>query len=177
MNLRFLRLVLFAGVAPVLPLHAAERLAERSPFLPPESSQAPAVTENPPLELRGIMGEGAARLFNIYNPATKHSSWVSLNESGQSFSVRSHDESADTVSIDYGGRPVVLKLAKARIAPMAETRPAVSGGPVPLNVQPAVLPRQTTPEQQRQLENVAAEVERRRQLRNQMTRPGEAQKN
>jgi hypothetical protein len=177
MILRLLRFGLLAGLAPILPLHAVDRLAERSPFLPPERNEAPVVTENPPLELRGIMGEGESRLFNIYNPATKQSSWVSLNETGRSFLVRSHDASADTVSIDYAGRPVVLKLAKAKISAMTETRPAVSTGPVPMNVQPAVLPRQPTAEQQRQLENVAAEVERRRQLRSQMTNPTAAQKN
>ncbi len=177
MNLRLLRLCLLAGLVPSFPLLASERLAERSPFLPPDRNEAAVVTENPPLELRGIMGEGESQLFNIYNPATKQSSWVSLNETGRSFLVRSHDASADTVSIDYAGRPVVLKLAKAKIAPLSETRPAMSTGPVPINVQPVVLPRQTTPEQQRQLENVAAEVERRRQLRSQMTRPTEQQKN
>jgi hypothetical protein len=136
------------------------------------------VTENPPLELRGIVGEGPGRLFNIYNPATKQSAWVTLNQTGQNFQVRSFDEGADTVSLDYAGKAVVLKLAQAKITPMAEVRPQPQNtGPIPINVQPAVLPRQPTAEQQRALENVAAEVERRRQLRNQMQRQQEPQKN
>ncbi len=169
---------LLAGfaLAPALPA-AAVGLAEVSPFLPPARAAAPTVTENPPLELRGIMGQGADRLFNIYNPATKQSAWVGLDQPGQNFQVRSHEESAQTVSVSYGGQNVVLKLVQAKIAPLTEARPpAAASGPVPINVQPAVLPRQPTPEQQRQLEAVAAEVERRRQLRNQMQRQPEPKK-
>lgn len=162
-----------AAARPVL----AGRLAEVSPFLPPARAEAAPVTENAPLELRGIFGQGADRLFNIYNPATKQSTWVGLNQTGHNFQVRSHEENAQTVTVDFGGRSVVLKLAQARIAPLAESRPSASvNTSSPLNVQPAVLPRQPTAEQQRQLEGVAAEVERRRQLRNQMQRQQESKK-
>lgn len=176
MNLRLLSLGFLAGLGPILSLSAANRLAENSPFLPPTRVQAPVVTENPPLELRGIVGQGEERLFNIYNPASKQSAWVPLNQAtGQNYQLRTYDERAQTVSLDHGGRPIVLKLAQSKISPLTEARPQSAPAPVGavggINIQPAVLPRPTTPDQQRALENVAAEVERRRQLRNQMTQP------
>lgn len=170
METRFPALGLLAGLIVMVPMAAAQRLAETSPFLPPARGEAAVVTENAPLELRGTMGSGEGRMYNIYNPTTKMSAWVGLNEEGHAFQVRSFDESAETVSLNYGGRTVVLKMTQARIAPLVEARPNQSG-PGPNIVQPPGLLRQPTPEQQRQLENVAAEVERRRQMRNQLTRP------
>src|SRR5690606_33081281 len=129
-------LCVLAGLGSVGTASGAERLAETSPFLPQARNDALVVTENPPLELRGIVGEGPGRLFNIYNPATKQSAWVTLNQTGQNFQVRSFDEGADTVSLDYAGKAVVLKLAQAKIAPMAEVRPQPQNtGPIPINVQ------------------------------------------
>lgn len=170
MNSRPYALGALALVVVLTPVAKAQRLAEKSPFLPPAAKDVPVVTENAPLELRGIMGEGAGRMFNVYNPSTKMSSWLSINEAGQNFSVRSFDESADTISVEYGGRNVVLKLAQAKIAAIPEARPGPQQ-PAVMPAQPAVAPRQPTPEQVRALENVTAEVERRRALRNQAIRP------
>ncbi len=161
-SLKFTLLVL-AGSS----LCMAQRLAETSPFLPPVRQQAAPVTENQPLELRGMMGTGESRVFSIYDPATKQSTWVKLNEQGHNFLIREHDESAQTITIDYGGRPLTLKLTEARIAAMTAPTPGPvplpQGGPVPTgrNIQP----RPPTPEQQRALEQVQAEVARRRAAR------------
>ncbi len=174
MNPRFAACSLLVATALSATGGYAQRLAEKSPFLPPGGKEGPVATENPPLELRGIMGEGAGQLFNIYNPATKTSVWVSLGEAGQNFQIRSFDNAAETVSIDYGGRAVVLKLAQGKIAPLAESRPPPAATTT-LPAQPAMAPRPSTPEQVRALESVTAEVERRRALRNQAIRQQQEQ--
>ncbi len=144
----------------------AQNLAETSPFMPVTRQVAPTVTENAPLELRGIMGQGDERMFSIYNPSTKQSLWVRLNEPGREFVVRTHDDAAATISVEYGGRALNLKLTEARIATLAAApdRPRPSNVPSPAMPGPAA--RTPTPEQMRALENVQAEVERRRNARN-----------
>ena len=44
----------------------AQELAADSPFLP-GASAVEGPTENAPLELRGIVGTGATRLFNLFD--------------------------------------------------------------------------------------------------------------
>lgn len=152
----------------------AQELAADSPFLPGASAAA-GPTENAPLELRGIVGTGANRLFNLFDPSTKQSRWVGLNEPGHNFTVKAHDEASDTVTIDYVGRVLNLRLPESRITPLALA--AVPGpgaannrGRRPDNADNAAAtpgqPRELTPEEAKRLENVATEVARRRALRN-----------
>lgn len=150
----------------------AQELAASSPFLPGAGAVAGVVTENAPLELRGIVGSGAGRLFNIFDPTTKQSRWVGLNEPGSSFTVKVHDEASDTVTLDYAGRSLSLRLPESKITPLAL---AAAPAPSVVNNRPRrpdnaeATPgqaRELTPEEAKRLENVAAEVARRRALRN-----------
>lgn len=151
----------------------AQELASQSPFLPGPGVAAGVVTENAPLELRGIVGTGAGRLFNIFDPSTKQSRWVRLNEPGHSFTVVTHDEASDTVSLDYAGRSLSLRLPESKITPLAlapapsivNNRPRRDGNQDNVPGTPA-QPRELSPEEAKRLENVAAEVARRRALRN-----------
>ena len=148
---------------------SAQELASSSPFLPSAGAVAGVVTENAPLELRGIVGMGDARLFNIFDPSSKQSRWVRLNEPGSAFTVKSHDEATDTVSLDYAGRSLSLRLPEAKITSLAATPvPAVANNRPrrPEGQDAPSPPAELSAEQAKRLENVAAEVTRRRALRN-----------
>ncbi|ACB74201.1 hypothetical protein [Opitutus terrae] len=151
---------------------AADSLADSSPFLPPAGQGQTAATPDATLELRGIMGTGDDTRFSIYDATKRMSAWKRLNEPGSEFVVRSYDPSRDAVTIDYQGRTLTLTLKTAKVAsaPLQPLpAPALNapgpgspqpiGGPVVLNPTPA--------DEQRRLEAIAAEVNRRRMIRQQ----------
>lgn len=120
------------------------------------------------------MAVGDSYMFSIYDSTHKSSSWARLNENGHGFVVRSHDATRDSVTVDYQGRTLTLALRTAKVASApvnipqpaaAPTAPAPAqgpqpiGGPVVLNPSPA--------DEQRRLEAIAAEVNRRRMIRQQ----------
>jgi hypothetical protein len=149
--------------------------AGASPFLPPSAQgNAAPVTSDSQIELRGIMAIGDGYMFSLYDTARKTSSWVKLNDRGHDFVVKNYDAQRDVVTIDYQGRSLNLTLRTAKVvsAPVVQTAPAASaltsppspapqpiGGPVVLNPTPA--------DEQRRLEAIAAEVNRRRMIRQQ----------
>ncbi len=153
-----LSLVLGAG------LRAADAA---SPFMPPASATPTnAATPDAPLELRGIMADGGDYMFSLYDSAKKSSTWARLNESGREFVIKAHDVARDMVTVEQNGRTLTLALKAAKIASAPATVPRAAGanpqpigGPVVLNPTPA--------DEQRRLEAVAAEVRRRRALREQ----------
>jgi hypothetical protein len=117
------------------------------------------------------MAVGDSYMFSIYDSTNRSSSWSRLNETGHPFVVKSHDESRDSVSVEYQGRTLTLALRTAKVAaaPLNHPQPVQSaqgpnapqpiGGPVVLNPSPA--------DEQRRLEAIAAEVNRRRMIRQQ----------
>jgi hypothetical protein len=142
------------------------QLSARSPFMPEGSAGGAAPTENAPLELRGIISSRSGDLFALYDPSKKQSMWVHLNESGSDFVVRAHDVNNETVTVDYQGRTLTLPLKTAKVETMAagpnpaqynNMRPGNAPFPAAVNTSPA--------EEARRLESVAAEVRRRRMLR------------
>ncbi len=149
---------------------AADPLPGASPFLPPASQGSAGATPNAQLELRGIMAEGDTVMFSIYDTAHHTSAWTRLNEPGHDFTVRSYDANRDTVTVDYQGRTLTLALHTAKVVSAPVSFPQVIrpgfqpvlqpiGGPVVLNPTPA--------DEQRRLEAIAAEVNRRRLIRQQ----------
>jgi hypothetical protein len=142
-----------------------QELADRSPFLPEGGTVAAAPTENAPLELRGIVETSGGYLYGIFDPGKRQSSWVRLNDGGD-FAVRSHDVQNDTITVEYQGRSLTLALKAAKVESIGPApnpvqvnapRPGFPGGPVVINPTPA--------DEARRLEGVAAEVRRRRMLR------------
>ncbi|MEO6002726.1 MAG: hypothetical protein ABIS43_06210 [Opitutus sp.] len=117
------------------------------------------------------MATGDGYRYSIYDSAHKVSAWSRLNENGHGFMVRSHDVARDTVTVDYQGRTLTLALRTAKVASApvnipqapqpvaANNAPQPIGGPVVLNPSPA--------DEQRRLEAIAAEVNRRRMIRQQ----------
>lgn len=147
--------------------------AGASPFLPPSGQgNASPVTTDSQIELRGVMAIGDGYMFSIYDTARKTSSWVKLNDRGHDFVVKNYDPQRDVVTIDYQGRSLNLTLRTAKVVsapvqalptPALASPPAPApqpiGGPVVLNPTPA--------DEQRRLEAIAAEVNRRRMIRQQ----------
>jgi hypothetical protein len=140
----------------------AQNISMTSPFLPRTGSPIGATTENSPVELRGILRADGSPVFGLYDPVKRQSGWVKLNETGKDFpaTVRSYDAANEAISVEYQGRTVNLALKTAKI----ESLPMTTPGPRP--AQPPVPGVSVTGGPQvdnaRQMEAVAAEVQRRR---------------
>lgn len=155
---------------------SASGQAGRSPFQPEGTPTAPVMiqTEGAPLELRGIVSTKSGYLYGIFDPTKRQSAWVHMNEAGNDFAVRSHDTNSDTVTVEYQGRTMTLALKAAKVESMAPlpnpAQVAIQRGPNPMPNQsmPPQQPPQLNPsaaDEARRLEGVAAEVRRRRMLR------------
>lgn len=152
--------------------------AKRSPFLPPETQAAEPVAESSALEFRGVLVMGGHEQFNFFEPTKRLSTWVRINEPGAAIAVKSYDSHADTVVVEFGGQSLTLALQKVKIS-AAPAAPAVvppaANVPVP---QPAVVLNPTPADEAKRLDAIAAEVRRRRLLRQQTTtQPSGAKQN
>jgi hypothetical protein len=96
---------------------------------------------------------------------------VHLNERGNPFTVRTYDAAHDTVTVDYQGRTLTLALHTAKVASAPVTvptpQPAVVPPGPPQPVGGPVILHPTPADEKRRLEAIAAEVNRRRMLRQQ----------
>jgi hypothetical protein len=150
------------GLGPCLRL--CGQLADASPFLPPGAAGTSAAgVDGAAPELRGIMSTSTGYLYCIYEPARKSSSWVGVNEGGHDFVVKAADPVRDSVTLQSAGRIFTLALREAKVAAMsgpALNPPYRTGLPYP-------VPGMNSAEAARRLDAVAAEVRRRRQLREQ----------
>lgn len=156
----------------VVAARAQDPLSVGNPFLPAASAAGgpgPKPTADTPIELRGIMQAGDTTMFSIYDPSHRSSTWLKLGETGRDFIVRRYDAKSDTVSVDFQGRTVTLALKTAKVSPAANVGPAVAAAAPPPPASPAVL-NPSPADEQRRLEAIAAEVNRRRQLRQQAIR-------
>lgn len=151
--------------------------AKRSPFLPPEAQTAAPAAEHTNIEFRGVLVMGGQQTFNFFEPAKRISTWVGLNEGGSSVTVKSYDARADTVVVDFGGQTLTLALQKVKIS--AAPAPPVMAVPsaaatAPLEQLPVVL-NPTPADEAKRLDAIAAEVRRRRLMRQQATPPSAQQ--
>lgn len=175
-----IRVVAVAALAGGVPLRLMAQVASKSPFLPAAgSAAASAPTAGAPLEFRAYMDLGGSAQYRLYDPAKKAGVWVKLNEKNAEFGVvaKQHDEGQKTLTIEHQGRTLTLALRESKVvsagsAPQAMPPPQM-GPPPPANVSPAVTQtvvlNPTPADEQRRLEAVAAEVARRRALREQAT--------
>ena len=141
----------------------AQNISTVSPFI--QSGGVGPVTENSPIELRGILAASGGSLFGLFDPVKRQGGWVKLNEPGHDFTVRSYDPANDAVTVEYQGRVLSLALKTAKIdsmpamAPIAAMPPRAMSGPPPMQGAPPTV------EEAKRLEAVASEVARRRQQR------------
>jgi hypothetical protein len=157
--------------------------------MPPQSAGGSAPTQSAPLEFGGYMdspSEGRLYRITVKDPARKTGgpgAWVRLNERNAELDVmvKQHDESQKpaTLVVEHQGKTLTLaekesKIVSSGAAPqmMPQPQPAVAqppAPPVPAAVTQAVVLNPTPADEQRRLEAVAAEVARRRALREQAT--------
>lgn len=174
------RAISFGALAAVLAViagaPAAAQLAKTSPFMPPQGAAANTPTAGAPLEFRGWIQTGDGILFRLRDPARKADTWVKLNEHDNTLDVtpKQHDLERNTLTIDYQGKTLTLAVRESKIVSSgsaAHPMPLPAPAPAAANVSPAVtqsvVVNPTPADEQRRLEAVAAEVARRRALREQ----------
>lgn len=175
-----------AAVLVAAAAHAAPtELLKVSPFLPPQGAAA-AVTQNAPLEYRGSLQIGPVVEFRVVDPARKMGAWLKLGERDLNLGVvvQHHDLVHDTITVEHGGQTLTLPLHVAKVAaggfgqrfasPAMYSPPMSSVSPAVINT---VVPNPTPADEQRRLEAVAAEVARRRALREQAAAAAAARRN
>jgi len=111
--------VLLCGALALPAVGARAQLAELSPFIP--NATAPVVeviTEDGPIELAGVIETPVGTRFSILESTSKKATWVSLNETGNAFVVRTHQlvDGRDQITVDYAGRTLTLATKIPQIA-------------------------------------------------------------
>lgn len=186
--------VMIASFALTAVGRAAEgQLASRSPFLPPQSAGSAAPTQSAPLEFGGYIDTpGEGRLYRItvkdkdaarrVGGAPSNGAWVKLNERNPELDVtiKQHDESQKpaTLTIEHQGKTITLAEKESKVVsggaaaaamppPLQPPLPPVAVQNVPSAVTQSVVVNPTPQDEQKRLEAVAAEVARRRALREQ----------
>jgi hypothetical protein len=110
------------------------------------------------------MSTSGGYLFCIYDPAKKAGSWVSQDEGGHDFVVRSADPSHELVTVQAAGRTFTLALHQSKVATMTEPVVAMPGQNTQIF---GGFRGMNRADAARRLDAVAAEVRRRRLLREQ----------
>lgn len=163
-----------AGLALAVVAGAGEPGAARSPFLPAATSGPAAPTEGAPLQFHGYISTSEGVQYRIFDPASKKGEWVKLNETNSNLGVvlKQFDGEQDTITVEHQGRTLTLAARKAKIVsagavPQILPAPTNVARQMPASVTRAVIVNPTTADENRRLEAVAAEVARRRTLREQ----------
>jgi hypothetical protein len=170
-------LLVVALLLAAVPASRAE-LLKVSPFLMPQSAASSAPAANTPVQYMGWVDTTEGRLFRIYDTTRRAGVFLKLGEKDPSLDVevKQHDDDRDTLTVEHGGQTITLQEHEAKIlssGAMPQMMPQpVAQMPMP-NVPPAVTQsvvlNPTPADEQRRLEAVAAEVARRRALREQAT--------
>ena len=161
-----------AGLVLVAAVHTRAELAASSPFLPTPGSGGATPTAGAPLEFRGLidMPDEGLRV-RIYDPAKKVGAFLRVNERDPSLDlvVKQYDAAHDTATVEFHGQTLVLQMHESKVTSAGAAMPNIPMGGVPMpgvTAQPVAL-NPTPLDDQRRLEAVAAEVARRRALREQ----------
>lgn len=160
------------------PLRGQE-LASRSPFMPPQAATSNAPTVDSPLEFGGYLdtpGEGRLYRILVKDPNRKLAFWVKKDERNTDLDVlvKQHDADQQTLTIEHQGKTLTLAEKKSKVVSSGNPAQAMPPPPqaapnpsVPNAVTQAVVLNPTPADEARRLEAVAAEVARRRALREQ----------
>lgn len=175
---RFLSLCRLAatGAALMAAVRAGAQLAANSPFLPPPTGGPAAPTAGATLEFVGYIETPEGIQYRLYDPAKKTGTWVKLNERNPDLDVRvkQHDGNHNTLTVEHQGRTLTLAERESKVLssgnavqPMPLPAPVPVAAAMPAAVTQPVVVNPTPADEQRRLEAVAAEVARRRALREQ----------
>lgn len=169
----FVRLAAVSGALFTV-ARADGELVGKSPFMTASATGSAAPTAGAPLEFRGMMQTAAGLKARIVDPTRHAGVWLLVNERDPSFDfvVKQIDVDHETVTVDYQGRPLTLaqhiaKVASAGNAQNMANLPPNGGPPMPAAITNSVVVNPTPADEQRRLDAVAAEVARRRALREQ----------
>lgn len=155
---------------------ARAELIKVSPFMPPQSAASAAPSQNAPLLYMGWIETSEGRLYRVVDPAKKTGTFLKPGEKDTNLDVtiKQHDEDRDTVTIEHGGQTLTLQQHESKVTSSGAVPQGIPPPPMPMpmpNVSPAVtqsvVVNPTPADEQRRLEAVAAEVARRRALREQ----------
>lgn len=173
-----LRLSLVLAFGVTLPASLSAQIAAKSPFMPPQTANTAGPTAGAPLEYRGFIETSSGRQIRIYDPAKKVGTWVKLNERNPEFELtaKEHDIAQKTLTVELQGKTLTLAERESKIVSSGAAGAAVPPpvlNPAQSNVAPAVTQavvlNPTPADEQRRLDAVAAEVARRRAMREQAT--------
>jgi hypothetical protein len=169
------RLLALLGAGLAAGVEGRAQLAAKSPFMAAPAAGATAPAENTPWEFRGYMETAGGVQYRLYDPAKKSGIWVKLNERNADFGIvaKQHDSAKEMLTIEFQGKTLTLPVRKAKVVSSGNAAqavpPTVAQAPsnVPAAVTQAVVLNPTPADEQRRLDAVAAEVARRRALREQ----------
>ena len=147
-----------------------EKLTANSPFAPGQGGNATGETAS--LEFRGVFTDQGELFFSLFDSLSRTSVWVGLNEPGHASAVRSYDSNAQTINVDHKGRSLTLALKKGPIVVSASDL-TLPGMGLASPGSPAINPAAST-DDARRLANIAAEIRRRRAMRQQVASPTNA---
>jgi hypothetical protein len=154
------------------PLRAVDlqTLVDRPPFSPPPQAADTGTAEpQGTLEFRGMVTDAEGTAYSVFDTTTNKGRWVRAEDTNSPVQVKGFDAANNTLEVEQNGRAVKLPLKRAIIQagqPVAAMTPAA---PLPNAAPGNPAANQARPEgagDARRLEAVAAEVRRRRALRN-----------
>lgn len=152
-------------------------LTERSPFAPPGAGKAAQEEAAPAqLEFRGIATDESGTIFSVFDLAQNRGYWVRQGEGG-AVTVKNFNPDEGQIEVEQGGRALTLKLKRSVTATSAPVPVASAAQVSTANTNPGGTPQRGGSAQvdASRLEAVAAEVRRRRALRNAATQGAPAQ--
>ena len=165
------RALVIVGLAWLMVARAHAQLATSSPFLPVKSVDSATPTAGAPLEFRGVTDMGSGLNFRVVDMGPRRNgTWARLNERDPELGVvaKQYDAASEMLTVEYQGRTLTLPLHQAKVTSSGTAPNIPMGGiPMPAAVNPGVTINATPAQEQQRLEAVAAEVARRRQLREQ----------
>ncbi|MFU8848120.1 MAG: hypothetical protein ACNA77_05325 [Opitutales bacterium] len=149
----FAALTLLLALSFCLPLSlfSQDKLAEKSPFLPPghgkkepEPPKPVVQTQGPisrELEFRGIVQLGGVYQFSIFNKKDQKGYWLKENQRKDGISVNNFNPNASSILVMVNGRSERLSLMSASENPMPVAQAAPSGPSQPPGL---AIPTQAT---------------------------------
>ncbi len=166
-------LLVLALAGPALPAADLSTLLQRSPFAPlagPQINLGEAAAEQGTLEFRGMAVDETGASYSVFDSAQSRGFWIREGDEGP-LRVLSYNAQESLLEVEQNGRAVKLQLKRATLQNGAVAVPQPVAAVQPGGQPPAV--GQSNPDGRR-LEAVAAEVRRRRALRNAASKPAQA---
>lgn len=156
-----IRILVFWGFISLTNLLSAQNAPERSsPFLPQGNIFSATDVDPNSLQLRGLLTTSKGTRFCIFDPNSKKSTWLSVGEPHEIFTIESADRTTGTIVIQIQGRQVTLAMSDSKVASNS-----ISVGESPALTKVVLNP--TPQDEQRRLQAITEEITRRRQLREQ----------